>query len=63
MTKNICIGLILLSVGSAVAQPVTIPSPEEQALYVKRATWKETAIATFENTHQFDAELVHSLAA
>lgn len=57
MTKNICIGLILLSAGSAVAQPVTIPSPEEQALYVKKATWKETAIATFENTHQFDADL------
>ncbi len=57
MTKKICIGLILLSAGSAVAQPVTIPSPEEQALYVKKATWKETAIATFENAYQFDADL------
>jgi len=57
MTKKICIGLILLSVGSAVAQPVKIPSPEEEALYVKKVTWKETAIATFENAHQFDADL------
>jgi len=46
-----------MTVGSAVAQPVTIPSPEEQALYVKKATWKETAIATLENAHQFDADL------
>jgi len=29
----------------------------ENKLYVKKATWKETAIATMENAHQFDADL------